>query len=350
MGISRLIALAVFVLSVCTLSYGIGEYRTQQAPKLANEDRSLLPQKSSRIVASGWIEGSAPSVEVQTRLAEQVEYILVKEGEWVTQGALLIHLDSSVFRVAESLALAELAEARAKLARIENGYRKSEIETARGEMAARKAEWEGSRQTLERLRVLVQTRAASLQEYEEALARVLSLEGMHEAARNRLAGMEEPARVEDINAARAVVEAAKSRLDLAKLNLERTQIRSPIDGRVLRINVEIGEIAQPNEAKPLVILADIRRLHAVVEVDEFDALYVELGQRARLTVDSVTGVLAEGKVVRLEPQMTHKQMNMNRPGARVDSLIRRIWIALESSTDFPVGLPVDVEIETVIRN
>lgn len=346
MRVPRQVASAVFVIMVGALGYEFGAYRSTPPPGLTKiDDRPDYPAVE-RIVASGWIEGRQPTVDVRSRLAEQIDQILVQEGEWVDQGAVLILLDASRFRVEEDLAQAELAGARARLVRLENGFRDSEIATVRAELNARNAELEGARRTFQRLAALYQTRAASQQEYEEELARVRSLEGTCEAARNRLVTMEEPAHREDINVAKSAVEACKSRLELAKLNLERTRIRAPIDGRVLRINAEKGEIALPEEVKPLVVLSDIRELHAVVEVDEFDSLHVKIGQRARLTVDSVKGTLAEGKVVRIEPQMSQKQMNMNRPGSRVDSLSRRVWVALESSADFPIGLPVDVEIAT----
>ena len=127
--------------------------------------------------------------------------------------------------------------------------------------------------------------------------------------------------------------------------MERTKIRAPIDAKVLRINAEVGELARPDQIEPLAVLSDVRTLRAVVEIDEYDALCVRVGQPARLTVDSSKGVLARGTVSEIEPQLTPKQLDMNRPGARKDTFSRRVWIALENAGSLPVGLPIEVTIE-----
>jgi multidrug resistance efflux pump len=91
----------------------------------------------------------------------------------------------------------------------------------------------------------------------------------------------------------------------------------------------------------------VRTLRAVVEIDEYDSLCVRLGQPAQLRADSSTNVLARGKVAEIEPQLTHKQMDMSHPGARKDTFTRRIWIDLEDGGNLPVGLPVEVTIEAI---
>ena len=254
-------------------------------------------------------------------------------------------LDSSLYQAEESVAQAEYSESQAKLNRLENGYRKTEIEAIRSEYQARLAELEGSKKYLKRLAQLLAQRSTSEQSYDDEMARMKSLEAMTEAAKNRFETIAAPPREDELNAARAIVEASKAKLELSRLNLARTKICAPIEGRVLRINAELGELVRPNDVEPLVVMSDIRQLHAVAEVDEFDALQMSVGQKATINVDSVKGVLAKGEIVRIEPIMSQKQLDMSRPGAKVDSLSRRVWVALEPTQDLPIGLPIDVEFE-----
>ncbi len=356
---SRHAILAVFLISVCvmavpylpyftgnmsTMKEAVKPYVTRKVTTPVNSSSFVV--QSLRIVATGSIAGRTPNVELSSRLSEQVEKILICEGEWVAQGAILIMLDSSLYRADESVAQAEYAESQAKLERLENGYRKSEIEAVRSEYYARFAELEGSKKYLKRLALLIEQRATSEQSYDDELARMKSLDAMTAAAKSRFETIAAPAREDELNAARAIVEAAKAKLELSRLNLDRTRIRAPIEGRILRINAELGELARPDDAEPLIVMSDVRQLHAVAEVDEFDALQMSIGQRAVVRVDSVKGALAKGAVVRIEPIMLQKQLNMSRPGAKVDALSRRVWVALESALDLPIGLPVDVEFQS----
>ncbi len=313
--------------------------------KVAIPSLPSTPTISNRIVASGWIEGRTPNIEIGTRLGEQLSQILVREGDWVKEGTVLLMLDASLYQAEESAAKAALSEAQAKLKRLENGYRKSEIEAVRAEYTAKLAELEGSRKNLKRLVQLINQQAASQQSYDDEYAKAKTLEALAAAAKNRYETIAAPAREDELNAARANVEAARSKLELAKLNLDRCRITAPIEGRVLRINAEVGEIVRPEDLEPLVVMSDVRVLHAVAEVDEFDALHLTVGQKATITVDSEKEPLATGTIVRMEPIMTQKQMNLNRPGSRLDTLSRRVWVGLESPGDLPIGLPVDVELD-----
>jgi hypothetical protein len=82
----------------------------------------------------------------------------------------------------------------------------------------------------------------------------------------------------------------------------------------------------------------------MAEVDEYDALRIELGQAAFITADSAEGVLAAGKITQIEPLMLRKQLYGDRAAARNDAFARRVWIELANAPDLPVGLPVDVYI------
>ena len=120
-----------------------------------------------------------------------------------------------------------------------------------------------------------------------------------------------------------------------------------MEGRVLAIEAEVGELTYPDSPEPLIILSDTRQLRAVAEVDEFDAMRVQLGQVCHIESDGTVGILARGHIVEIEPQMHPKQLYGQWAGERTDTFSRRVWIKLEEQIDLPVGLPVDVFIEVI---
>jgi len=153
------------------------------------------------------------SVEVRPRVSGYVERAAFKEGREVRKGELLFQIDARPYQAELARAEAELAEARSAAA-----------------LAAR---------TVERSRPLIVAGAMTREEFD-----------------NRTAAGERGA---------AAVRAAEAAVASARLNLEWTQVRSPISGRVGRAEITAGNLVQ----------AGAQRLTTVVSLDpvylSFDA-------------------------------------------------------------------------------
>tara|TARA_R110002049_G_scaffold285698_3_gene466871 strand:+ start:14728 stop:15783 length:1056 start_codon:yes stop_codon:yes gene_type:complete len=296
------------------------------------------------IRASGRIEGRTERVEIRARIDEQIESVRVHEGQWVNKGDLLIELDSEQLLQHRQLAAAQLRSAKARLERVQNGFRDSEIEATRSQHQALAAELEGAKKNLDRVRRLAAENAESKKTVDDHLTRVMALEGQVAAAKSNLDTYQAPPRTDELNAAIADVAAADSQLAIAETNLRRTKIVAPIDGKVLAIEGEAGELTGPESVMPLVTLVDTSQLRVMAEVDEYDALRIEIGQKASITADSIEGVLAEGQIVEMDPLMNPKESFGQWAGERKDAYSRPVWIRLDDVQDLPVGLPVDVYI------
>lgn len=296
--------------------------------------------------AAGQIEGRTASVELRARLDERIESILVGRGQWVRAGEPLLQQQSELLVAERDLAAAMLRAAEAQKLKLQNGARTIEIDTAEHELNAVVARLSGARKYLRRLTELTQNDAASQQSFDEALAQVEALESMAAAAEGRLNTLRSPPRQDDLLAAEAEIQAAQARLSQAELQLRRATLRAPIDGYVLAVNAEPGELTGPSAARPVFVMADTKQLRAVVEVDEFDALQIQLNQPCEITADAFDGTLARGRVIEIAPQMLPKRLFGQWAGERQDTYARRVWIALESNLDLPVGLPIDASILT----
>jgi HlyD family secretion protein len=104
--------------------------------------------------------------------------------------------------------------------------------------------------------------------------------------------------------ARAAVASAAAQVATARTDLERSIIRSPIDGVVVDRQVNVGQpVASSLQAATLFIIAqDLSRLQANITVDEADIGEVSEGQAVRFTVDAFPDREFEGRVSQVRQQ------------------------------------------------
>ncbi|MEM9558553.1 MAG: efflux RND transporter periplasmic adaptor subunit [Acidobacteriota bacterium] len=80
------------------------------------------------------------------------------------------------------------------------------------------------------------------------------------------------ARQPQVDEAVAALEAAEAALEQALLDLERTTVRAPFDGRVLDVDVGLGQVLRPGDRLAHLHTTAALDLHLPVSVDELDAL------------------------------------------------------------------------------
>lgn len=111
----------------------------------------------------------------------------------------------------------------------------------------------------------------------------------------------------DIASTRSAAEKANAQLQSALIDLERTKIKSPIDGIIVGRNLTEGQtLATSLEAKTLFIIAgDLARMEINARVDESDISKIKVGQDATFTVDAFPGRTFEATVkqIRMAPQV-----------------------------------------------
>ncbi len=128
---------------------------------------------------------------------------------------------------------------------------------------------------------------------------------------------------------------------LAKALLEKTFIRSPVAGTILRRERIAGEPVTNVPPTPIAIVGDLRALRVRAEVDETDVGRVAVGQRVEITADAFPDQKFGGTVYRVMSRMGAKQVQTGRPADRVDTKVLQVLIDLEAGARLPVGLRVD---------
>jgi HlyD family secretion protein len=168
--------------------------------------------------------------------------------------------------------------------------------------------------------------------------------------------VDDHAREEDRTAAEADLQLARAQLDDARAKYEKTLIKSPIDGTVLRKHHRQGESVSNSSTvpDPILTIGDKKVLRVRVEVDETEVSKVQVGQKAYVTADAYGSQKFWGKVVRVGEQLGRKNIRTDEPTEKVDSKILETLVELEPGSQLPVGLRVDAFIvpegKDAIRN
>lgn len=97
-----------------------------------------------------------------------------------------------------------------------------------------------------------------------------------------------------VEAARSQLSQAIANLNMAKLNVEYTDIRAPLDGRVTKKSVQVGQVVQAGQA--LFALVDLQDIWVVANFKETQLTNVRPGQPATISVDTYPDVVFKGHV------------------------------------------------------
>jgi membrane fusion protein (multidrug efflux system) len=244
--------------------------------------------------------------------------VRVANTQAVKKGDVLVILDPADARI-------EVAQAQSALAQAEQKYRQaranvgaaqgraeargSEIEQARARLRDAEATLNRAGIELRRREALISSGAVSGDELTQARTAFQSAQAARSLARAGVESAEatRAAAAGELNATQALVEgtsigtapeilAARARLQQAKLNLERTVIRAPIDGVVTNRQVQVGQ--RVAAGTPVMTLVPIAAAYVDANFKEDQLAKVRPGQPFELTSDFYGGdVVFHGKVV-----------------------------------------------------
>src|SRR5262249_47724975 len=163
-------------------------------------------------------------------------------------------------------------------------------------------------------------------------------------ARERLALVEAGPRPGQVDTAQAQLAQAEAPLVQARARLADTRIEAPMDGIVLRKNLEVGATTAAGSA--IVTLVDPSDLWLRAYIAETDVGRVKIGQTARVTVDAFPGQSFQGRVTGVATAAEFTPRNVQTQKERVNLVFRvRVAIANPDGRLKP-GMPADAVIAT----
>ncbi len=172
---------------------------------------------------------------------------------------------------------------------------------ARAELEAARTDSLLAQKELKRSTELRSKEVISQSQFDQAESRSKAMGARQESAQAAVAEIE--ASIEALNA-QLRTQSYKSReagtsLDLARLDLKRTVITAPVDGRVAKKNVDEGKYVQPGQ--PLLAVVDDRNLWVQANFKETQIAHMKPGQPVDITVDAYPGVQLAGHVESFQP-------------------------------------------------
>lgn len=205
------------------------------------------------VTASGNIRARR-SVDISSDVSARVAELLVREGDDVSAGQVLLRLDRTQLEAARARAQASVSQSRAQAAQ------------QRANLTRQSREYDRIRGLWVRDTLLV-----SRQQVEDAETNL-------EVARANM------------DSAEYGVQVAEASLEEAEDRLGKTVFRAPMDGKVTRLNVDVGEtvvVGTMNNPGSLVLtISDLSIVEVVVQMDETDVPRVSLGDSARISIDA----------------------------------------------------------------
>ena len=92
--------------------------------------------------------------------------------------------------------------------------------------------------------------------------------------------------------------------------MEKVYIKSPIDGTVTRVNVNLGRYAKDTEnEKSMFVVENLNKLQMKVSVSEYDIGKIKIGQEVEIFSDVAGDEKASGVVSRISPTAEQKDNN-----------------------------------------
>lgn len=250
--------------------YFFGSSSSRPVYKFAKIERGAL---TAVVSASGTLN-PVVSVQVGSQVSGQIKEILVDFNTPVKAGQLIARIDPETFEQKVRQAEADLDAARSAV----NVQRAQQLQA---QVSQTEAQRDFDRKTL-----LVEKKFISPAERDKAQSALETAKAQAQVADAQAKNSE------------AQVRQRAAQVAQARVDLDRTAIRSPVDGLVVKRSVDTGQtVAASLQAPELFIIAkNLTDMQVETSIDEADVGRVRIGQKATFTVDAFPGRNFEGEV------------------------------------------------------
>ncbi|HYE72263.1 MAG TPA: efflux RND transporter periplasmic adaptor subunit [Blastocatellia bacterium] len=318
---------------------------------------SNLTGNKDKQVFSGTIE--TQEIRVGSKAGGRVAEVLVREGDIVEPGQVLVKLDVSELQSQQQQAQARIDQQRARLERLLNGARSQElaqaqaqteaaranldavrnwprpeeIAQARASVNAAEADLNNAQAAFQRAQKLHTTGDISQQELDAAKFRLENLQARRDAEKKRLDLLLNGSRREDIRAAesryeqaraaeqllragarseeiadaRAQLSEAQARLEQIKVQVSEGEVKSPAKAVVESLPVRPGDLLTQNQTVAKLLESD--QLWVRIYVPETQLASINVGQKVKVTIDE-PGQVFDGEVEQINSQAEFTPRNV----------------------------------------
>lgn len=257
--------------------------RGEAASELVIETEAASEADIRRSVSATGTVRALVQVQVGSQLSGQVAELLVDYNSTVEEGQVIARIDPQSFETRVREAEASLSNARAQL------------QLQQATLQRVDANLRVAQQEFDRIALLHERGIASDQALQTAQAQLESSQSERAVALAQIAN------------ARSTVQQREATLEGAQIDVERTVIRSPINGVVVDRQVDVGQTVAASMSAPtlFVIARDLSQIQIDAQVDESDIGQIATGQSVSFTVDAFPGQSYDGQVEQIRLAATN---------------------------------------------
>ena len=223
-----------------------------------------------------------------------VKRILVREGDHVKQGQLLLELDDADARAQAAKALAQLRAAEADLQAAQTGGTHEQVLTTQSDLEKAQAERSDAQRNFDAVQRLQQNGAAAPAEVEAARNRLTKANADVQLLQSRL---KNPFSSPEMEKVQANLTQARAAYTAAQQLLRNLNVRAPFAGIVYTLPVRAS--AYVNGGEVLVQVANLKDIQVRAFVDEPEIGRLAVGEKVEIRWDAVPGRTWEGKLTRV---------------------------------------------------
>ncbi len=274
---------AVIVLAVLGgLWYGFGR---KSGPQVTYDTATVDKGTVEKAVSSTGSVAALITVDVGSQISGQIAALQADFNSPVKKGDLLAIIDQQTYRSRVKSAEADLAVARANVGTQEANLRKAETSLAQAE------------RDYKRQQALAEQKLVSTASVETVLKTLELAKGDVDVAKAQLVNVQ------------AATRTRQATLDQARIDLSRTEIRSPIDGVVIKRAIDRGQTVAASLQAPVLfqIAEDLSRIQIETKVDEADIGSIKTDNVATFTVDAFPDQTFQGRVAQVRLAATSVQ-------------------------------------------
>ncbi|MBD2517910.1 ABC exporter membrane fusion protein [Nostoc sp. FACHB-973] len=359
-------------------------------PKAKVEISSATPTKTTptkvAVTALGRLQPDGEVTSLNAPNANngvRVEKLLIKEGDAVKAGQLLAYLENyGRAKTALQQAVDQLQVAKAKLAQVKSGAKTGDIDAQKAAIASLESQYKGDiatqEATIARVQAEVDNAQAENNRYQQlykqgaiaasvADSKALQLKTTQQqlaeaqASKQRTQGTYQEqlkqsqaqlksiseVRSVDVQVAQTEVNSATTSVQQAKADLDLSYIKSPINGKILKIHAKTGEVISTSTG--FAEIGKTSQMYVIAEVYQTDVQKVRIGQKATITSTAFNGTL-KGTVKEIGWQVDKQNIFSLNPGSDTDRRIVEVKISIDNPADSErvarlTNLQVDVAIQ-----
>jgi HlyD family secretion protein len=336
-------------------------------------------RRDSSLQGSGTVE--ARDIRVGSKIAGRIDKVLVREGDYVQAGQVLVTFDDREL-------LASLQQSQASAQKAVRGYRKEEVEQTRAAAEAAKAEYDQrkngyrrediaaaqadldrakadelrARVDAQRYDALAQKDLVSKQQRDTADANWKMALAQQENAQHKFDELQRGYRPEEIAAAQARYEQAKANFEMTvrgnrpedvalakaaysfeQARFRESQVVAPAPATVEVLDVRPGDLVSPNT--PVATLLERDQIYVRIYIPETEIGHVQLGQKAEVRVDSFPKTVFDGTVEQINQQAEFLPRNVQTREERVHQVFGVKVRIDDRSNRVRAGMAADVKLK-----